>query len=175
MKAYFQVELSISHIQGSNSPQANAISCDQLSLIVFLTGSKGQAIAHISKFCIGGSASGTATRLDFASLGSTVQELFSAGLANSMLKSYKLGSTKYCNFCTAYKVPAFPATEKVVCSFVAKLYLEGVASGSMKTYLAAIQYLQIALGLGDPQMAHWLQPHYVVRREQLARGGIDSQ
>ena len=31
---------------------------------------------------------------------------------------------------------------------------EGVAGGSMKTYLAAIRYLQIVLGLGDPQMAH---------------------
>ena len=129
----------------------------------FLTGPRGQAIAHTNEFYIGGSASGTATRLDFASLGSTVQELFSAGLANSTLKSYKSGSTRYCNFCAAYKVPAFPATEKVVCSFVAKLYLEGVAGNSMKTYLAAIWYLQIALGLGDPQMAHWSRLHFVVR------------
>ena len=75
----------------------------------------------------------------------------------------RLGSTRCCNFCAAYEVPAFPATEKVVHSFVAKLYLEGVAGGLMKTYLAAIQYSQIALGLGDPQMAHWSQLHYVVR------------
>ena len=50
-----------------------------------------------------------------------------------------------------------------MCSFVAKLYLEGVVGGSMKTYLAAVQYSQIALGLGDPQMALWSQLQYVVR------------
>ena len=50
-----------------------------------------------------------------------------------------------------------------MCNFVAKLYLEEVAGSSVKTYLAAIRYSQIALGLGDPRMVHWSQLHYVVR------------
>ena len=53
--------------------------------------------------------------------------------------------------------------EKTVCCFIAALYLEGLAGSSVKSYLAAIHFSQIALGMGDPHMSDWPPLSYVVR------------
>ena len=47
--------------------------------------------------------------------------------------------------------------------FVASLFRDGLSSNSVKTYLAGIRFSQIALGLGDPQMADLPQLGYVMR------------
>ena len=66
----------------------------------------------------------------------------------------------------------FPATEEVLCSFVASLFRAGIAGTSVKGYLAAIRYTQIALGRGDPGMRDWPRLGYVVRGfKKKARAG----
>ena len=60
-------------------------------------------------------------------------------------------------------ITPFPVDEKTVCCFVAALYLEGLAGSSVKSYLAAIRFSQIALGMGDPHMSEWPRLSYVVR------------
>ena len=60
-------------------------------------------------------------------------------------------------------ITPFPVNEKTVCCFVAALYLEGLAGSSVKSYLAAIRFSQIALGMGDPHMSEWRRLSYVVQ------------
>ena len=129
-KAHFQIELSISHIQGSDNTQADAISRNQLPLFLSQVPEAEPSPRPMSPALVA-----LSTGLDFARLGTVVQELFSSRLANSTLRSYRSGTTKYYNSCTSYKVPALPATERVVCFFVAKLYLDGVAGSLVKTYV----------------------------------------
>ena len=59
-------------------------------------------------------------------------------------------------------ITLFPVNEKTVCCFIAALYLEGLAGSSVKSYLAAIRFSQIALGMGDPHMSEWPHLSYVV-------------
>jgi len=47
--------------------------------------------------------------------------------------------------------------------FVAFLYKEGLAAGTVKSYLSAARYTQIALGFGDPNIASMPQLEYVVK------------
>ena len=54
-------------------------------------------------------------------------------------------------------------SEHLICLFMAYLYQEGLAGTSAKSYLAAVRYTQIAMGLGDPQMSEWPKLGYVVR------------
>ena len=58
---------------------------------------------------------------------------------------------------------AFPTSENTLCLFVASLYQEGLAGSSAKSYLAAVRYSQIAMGLGDPKMSEWPRLSYIVR------------
>ena len=60
-------------------------------------------------------------------------------------------------------ITPLPLDEKTVCCFVAALYLEGLAGSSVKSYLAAIRFSQIALGMGDPHMSEWPHLSYVVQ------------
>ena len=47
--------------------------------------------------------------------------------------------------------------------FVAFLYKEGLAAGTVKSYLAAIQHAQIGAGLGDPKIANMPKLEYVTK------------
>ena len=47
--------------------------------------------------------------------------------------------------------------------FVAFLYKENLAGGTVKSYLAAIRHSQISLGLGDPNMGRMIRLEYVVK------------
>ena len=67
-------------------------------------------------------------------------------------------------FCNRFSVhPPFPAQEQPLAAFVAFLYRERLTGGTVKSYLAAIRYSQIALGLGDPMMGEMRCLEYVVR------------
>ena len=46
---------------------------------------------------------------------------------------------------------------------MAFLHQEGLAGSSAKSYLAALRYTQIAIGLGYPKMAEWQKLGYVTR------------
>ena len=50
-----------------------------------------------------------------------------------------------------------------MCRFVAFLSQRGIAGSSVKSYLAAARFTQIAMGLGDPHISEWPRLGYVVR------------
>ena len=94
-----------------------------------------------------------AARLDLTSLDTVVQELFYAGIAPSTWKTYQSGSKRYVSFCNKFKIHTpFPVTEKTLTFLVAYMYKEKLSGGTVKSYLAAVRHIQIALGLGDPHM-----------------------
>ena len=104
------------------------------------------------------------TGLDITKLGHTVQELFSPDLAQSTVKPYRSCSNKYARFCMDRGITLFQVDEKAVCCFVVAMYLDGLAGSSVKSYLAAIRFSQIALGMGDPHMSEWPRLSYVVKK-----------
>ena len=53
-------------------------------------------------------------------------------------------------------------TETVLVFFVAFLYREGLSSGTINSYLAAVRHTQISLGLGDPHSGEMPPLEYVV-------------
>ena len=101
--------------------------------------------------------------MDISRLGEVVHKLFSGGLATSTLKSYRSCTNKYTQFCSRGGFSPFPVSEHVACLFMAFLHLEGLAGSSAKSYLAALSYTQIAIGLGDPKIAEWPKLGYVTR------------
>ena len=57
----------------------------------------------------------------------------------------------------------FPVSESNLIRFVAFHYESRLAGATVKNYLAAIRYTQIALGLGDPQLSNLPRLEYVVK------------
>ena len=61
----------------------------------------------------------------------------------------------------------YPALENTLMLFVAHLHNEGLVSGTMKSYLAAIRHEQISINLGDPQIPLMPQLEYVLKGAKL--------
>ena len=103
---------------------------------------------------------------------SAVRKLFSSGLAKSTNQVYQSGSNRYLKFCSSALLEPFPVSEQKLAFFVAKLYLEGLSSTTVKTYLCAVRYTQIAIGLGDPQIPSMPQLEYILKgiRKLSAKG-----
>ena len=97
------------------------------------------------------------------SLGPVVQELFAAGLAASTRRSYRTGERRYIIFCQTSNLVPFPVTEPTLIAFVASLYTQRLAAGTVKSYLATVRHAQIAIGLGDPQIGSMPQLEYVLK------------
>ena len=93
----------------------------------------------------------------------TVQELFSAGVADSTQRVYKSGDKRYNNFCSMFGLTPYPVTESQLSYYVAHLYREGLSAGTVKSYLAAIRHSQIARGFGDPRMSGMPRLEYIVK------------
>ena len=68
----------------------------------------------------------------------------------------------------------YPASEFILCNFVAKLYLDGLSGNTAKSYLAAVRHAQIEMGFGDPHIPDMPKLEYVVKgmwkRSALAAG-----
>ena len=70
----------------------------------------------------------------------------------------------------------FSIPEKTFIFFVAKLLKDGLASTTIKAYLAAIRYSQIALGLGNLNLPNMYQLEYVLQAaRKLARSKSSSR
>ena len=104
-----------------------------------------------------------AAGLDNAKLVSTVQKLFSAGIAQSTHRAYDSDLKWYILFCSLSNLSLFSATEAGLCLFVAKLNEDNLAPSTVKSYLAAVHHAHISLGLGNPKMVDMSRLEYVVK------------
>ena len=80
-----------------------------------------------------------------------------------MRKVYGSGGRRYLSFCDQAGVSAYPVTEQGLMRFAAYLYTQKLAHGTIKSYLAAVRYDQICLGLGDPNIHQITQLEYVMK------------
>ena len=81
-----------------------------------------------------------------------VQRYFENGLAPSTRKTYQAGINKFVKFCTLYNIiNPLPVSQSLLCSYISHLANSGLAFGTIKTYLAAIRYLQISQDLPEPR------------------------
>ena len=59
---------------------------------------------------------------------------------------------RFWSFCKKFDVAdPFPVTEHLLCAFAANLGDDGLADGTIKSYLAAVRNTQLSLGLPDPR------------------------
>ena len=93
----------------------------------------------------------------------TVQTLFESGVAPSTASAYRSGVRRYRSFRTETGLSAFPLTETVVCRFVAHLHQAQLSLSSIRLYLSAIRFSQIAYDNGNPHLETFDRLHYVVR------------
>ena len=72
------------------------------------------------------------------------------------------GKRRYIEFCEKTAAALLPATEKLLCHFVAYLKEEGLWHQTVKSYLAAVRHLQISNNMGDPKIGPMPQLELVV-------------
>ena len=102
-----------------------------------------------------------------SSLDEGVRFYFQRELANSMHRTYRAGVNRYNSFCFLYHIAdPFPVDEAMLCYFVVSLARDGLATATIKTYLAAVRHAQIERGFPDLREASSLP------RLQLAQQGV---
>ena len=84
--------------------------------------------------------------MDVTSLGTTVQRLLQAGLAQSTQRTYSAGKRKYLTYCQEAGVLSLPATEQKLIGFVAYAVNLGLKHQTVKCYLSAVRHLQVEWG-----------------------------
>ena len=100
----------------------------------------------------GGAPARHEQRLDLASLDGAVQFFSEKGVAESTRKTYQSAARRFHNFCVSYNVHApFPVSERLLTYFATYLAQQGLKERSIRTYIAAVRYLQLTLGLPDPR------------------------
>ena len=86
--------------------------------------------------------------MEVSRLEGVAANLIANSLAPNTKRSYSVGQTEYLEFCARLSVSPFPAEERVLILFAAHLSLR-LSHSSVKSYLSAVRYLQVAQGHGD--------------------------
>ena len=73
------------------------------------------------------------------------------------------GQNQYLKFCEKYYLQPFPTFESALTLFVAYLHQKALSPGTIKSYLAAIQYHQISQGLKDPNVSKMPRLEYIIK------------
>ena len=79
--------------------------------------------------------------------------------------------SSYLNFCSDSNSKPFPTFENLLLFYVATLSQRGLKGATIKSYLAAIRYTQISLGMGNPQICSMPRLEYVVKGAHKASAG----
>lgn len=88
--------------------------------------------------------------MDIQTLDGLAVNYFAKGLANSTQRSYGSAQHRFLTFCSETGLQPVPASEKVLCYFVAHLANGNLKHRTIKCYLSAVRYLHIAEGFDDP-------------------------
>ena len=93
----------------------------------------------------------------------SVQRYLNASLAPSSQKAYRAGIGSFLKLCTHLGSPPLPVTQDLLCSFVAYLANTNCAYQTIRSYLAAVRYLQIANNLTPTPLASMHKLQLVMR------------
>ena len=97
----------------------------ELRFVHLFTGPSGTSLQNSTQRI--GHVGNPAARLDVCYLHTVVQQLFSAGLAESTKSTYRAGSNRYIKLCGEAGLSAYPAMERTLSLFVASLYIDSLA------------------------------------------------
>ena len=87
---------------------------------------------------------------------------------------YQAGIKRYVELCHQLSTPPTPASEELLCNFVAYLGIKNVSSGTIKVYLSAVRQLHIRKGKPPPPTADMARLNQVLRGVKIAQAS-DSQ
>ena len=91
-------------------------------------------------------------QLDIPELDPAVQFFCQKGIAESTHRTYQSALRRFGAFCMHYDILSpIPVSEALLCYFSSAMASEGLSPQTIKTYLAAIRYMQITLGLPEPR------------------------
>ena len=90
-------------------------------------------------------------------------EFFAKGLARSTVKTYSSGVKRYTAYCVRVGRVPLPTSEDLISGFVASLAKEKLSYASIRTYLSAIRYHQVACGHGDPGIPQMSRLEYILK------------
>lgn len=104
-------------------------------------------------------------------------KFFSKGLAESTQRTYRSGQNKFIKFCEAGGFQAVPASEVVLCRFVAHTAEMGLRYRTIKVYLSAVRFLHIAEGKKDPFEPELARLQYTLQgfRRAEAEKGLEKR
>lgn len=114
-------------------------------------------------------ASRSAGGLDERRFEQLVDRLFREALAPSTRRTYASAQGRYLELCKVTARNPVPMDEHSLCVYVAWLRGQGLAHQTIKSYLSAVRYLQIACNLGDPNMATMPRLEYVLKGVKVER------
>ena len=109
---------------------------------------------------------------------SLVQFYFKKGIAPTTQATYKTGQERYLKFCLERGFNPIPLNEQGVSFYVSYLASQGLKHSSIKVYLSAIRYMQIASGMSDPfANVSWPRLDYVMKgiKKSQAEKGVKTR
>ena len=116
---------------------------------MFVTAGGSEAAGGGTRWCPGRGGKGQAGA--GGRLGEAVELYLHKGVAESTRRTYTVAWSRYLRYCGAEGVPPLPVLERGLYRFVAALAVEGVASSTIRTYLAGVRHAQVERGRPDPQ------------------------
>ncbi len=150
IRARYNIALEAVYLPGKDNMLADAISIGIIPLLFSQVPQAQFCQTAILPPLLTHTSGGQQTGLVLPSLGPVVRQLFSSGIADSTVRSCRTGCNRYVQFCVS-------AASEVGSCYFAYLFEEHHTSRTIRVYLAALRYTQIALGLGDPHLPNMSQ------------------
>ncbi len=100
-----------------------------------------------------------------------VLKYFTWGLAPSTRATYSSAIRQFLQFCHTYNLTPLPLKEPLVSCYAAYLAEGNLTSTTIRLYLAALHYLQIAKGIPDPNLMSNTYLQLVLRGIQCSSTG----
>ena len=149
-------EFIAEHVPGVDNTAADAISRNNIPLFH----SRSTAVSCDCTKHSAGSTGHQDAQLGLAGVDSVVSSLFNQGISRSTRAVYQSGWRQYIHFCIHYTLSPLPLTEHTLCQFAAVLS-QSVSVGTIRSYLSALQFQQISVGLSDPAYTSFPRLSYV--------------
>ena len=160
VSAWFDFDPVARHTPGVKNAAADAISRNKIFFLLTGSGSISCAIPHLPRVGLG--AQPTISSVEIARLDSLAQVYFGQALAPTARGTYQSAHRRYLDFCSSINVRPLPITQCTLCLFVTQLASQGVSNKSIKGYLSALRYLQIAADGSEPGISGMATLGYIV-------------
>ena len=98
-------------------------------------------------------ATGHTGGLDIRTLDPVLHHFYEKRIAPNTSKTYQSALHRFAQFCSMHSIlTPFPVSESLLCYFATHLACQQLSPQTVKVYMAAIRYMQITMGLPEPQV-----------------------